>query len=189
MTYIISQIFVCITYFLLALTYFAKNRKGILVFNLIALLCNGVHYVLLNAWAGLVVVAVAILRNTLFLIQQKVKNFNKNKVIDWIILIVLLVFSTVMGYITYDAPFDLFSILSSIVFTISVWQKNINIFKILGILSSLLSLAYYIYIDSIFAIILESVLLSIMIVSTIIYFTKIRNNKFETNENLEVKNG
>ena len=73
MEYIISQVFVCLTYLFSGLTYFTTKRNKILMFNFIALFCNGMHYSLLGAWAGLGVVLIAVFRNTLFLIQQRIK--------------------------------------------------------------------------------------------------------------------
>ena len=76
-------------------------------------------------------------------------------------------------------------IVASIIFTISVWQKNIKVYKILGLISSVLSLVYYIYIASIFAIILEVVLFIFMLVTSIIYFKKERNKTVKTEEIVE----
>ena len=159
MTYIISQVFVVLTYILLAATYFTSHRTKILVLSLFALFCNGVHYSLLSAWTGLGVVIIATIRNVLFLIQQKIKVLDKYVIDDWIILITLLIISGVTAVMTYDSFFSLFSIAGSILYTISVWQKNIKVYRILGIISSAMSLIYFIYIASIFAIILESIML------------------------------
>ena len=70
MSYLLSQICVCISYAFLGLTYLIKRRDLILIFSLIALIFNGASYTLLGAWAGLAVVCIALLRNILFLIQQ-----------------------------------------------------------------------------------------------------------------------
>ena len=176
MTYIISQVFVVLTYILLAATYFTSHRTKILVLSLFALFCNGVHYSLLSAWTGLGVVIIATIRNVLFLIQQKIKVLDKYVIDDWIILITLLIISGVTAVMTYDSFFSLFSIAGSILYTISVWQKNIKVYRILGIISSAMSLIYFIYIASIFAIILEGIMLVTMIVSTVVYF---KNEKFK----------
>ena len=185
MEYIISQIFVCLTYVLLGLTYLTTKRTNILVFSLLALVCNGVHYTLLGAWAGLGVVLIAVFRNVLFLIQQRIKVLYKYIIDDWIILIVLMVISVITAVFTYDTVFSLFSIVGSILFTVSVWQKNIKVYRILGLVSSALTLVYFIYIVSIFAIILESIFFIFMLVSTIIYFKKEKNKTEKTEEVLE----
>lgn len=186
MEYIISQIFVCLTYIMLGITYLTTKRTNILVFSLIALFCNGVHYTLLGAWAGLGVVLIAVLRNILFLIQQRIKVLDNYIIDDWLILIVLMVISVITAVFTYDSIFSLFSIAGSIIYTISVWQKNIKVYRILGLISSALSLVYFIYIASIFAIILEGIMFVFMLVATIIFFKKENSKIANKKETVEV---
>lgn len=186
MEYIISQIFVCLTYIMLGITYLTTKRTNILVFSLIALFCNGVHYTLLGAWAGLGVVLIAVLRNILFLIQQRIKVLDNYIIDDWLILIVLMVISVITAVFTYDSIFSLFSIAGSIIYTISVWQKNIKAYRILGLISSALSLVYFIYIASIFAIILEGIMFVFMLVATIIFFKKENSKMANKKETVEV---
>lgn len=182
MQYVLSQVFVCLCYVFLGLTYVTKKRNLILYFCLIALVFNGLHYSLLKAWAGVGVVIVAIIRNIIFLIQQKIKVLDKYVIDDWIILVFLLIISVIFAFITYDTIFSLFTIISSILYTISVWQKNVKVYKIMGIIGSLLSIVYFIYIHSIVGIILEIMMCSVSIVFTVIYI------KNERKEKLEIKN-
>ena len=147
-TYIVSQVFICLCYLFLGLTYVIKNRNMILYFSLGALLFNGVHYILRGAWAGVGVVCIAIIRNVLFLIQQKIKALDKYIIDDWIILIFLMIISVLTAMWTYVSVFDLFAISASMTYTISVWQKNIKVYKILGIVSGLLNIVYFIFIFS-----------------------------------------
>lgn len=185
MEYIISQVFVCLTYIMLGITYLTTKRTNILIFSLIALVCNGVHYTLLGAWAGLGVVLIAVLRNVLFLIQQRIKALDKYILDDWLILIVLMIVSVITAVFTYDTVFSLFSIAGSIIYTISVWQKNIKAYRILGLVSSALTLVYFVFIGSIFAIILESIMFIFMLVATIMFFKKERNKNLKTEEVIE----
>jgi len=190
--YILSQIFVCLCYVFLGLTYVTKKRNWILYFCLIALAFNGAHYLLLKKWAGFGVVCVAVIRNILFLVQQKIKALDKYIIDDWIILIFLLIISIMFAFFTYKSPFDLFTIAASIIYTISVWQRNIKAYKILGIISSLLNIIYVVYIRSLFAIILESVFCIALIVVLIIYIineNKEKKNKLQTEIDLNEQKG
>ena len=171
---------------MLGITYLTTKRTNILVFSLIALFCNGVHYTLLGAWTGLGVVLIAVLRNILFLIQQRIKVLDNYIIDDWLILIVLMVISVITAVFTYDSIFSLFSIAGSIIYTISVWQKNIKAYRILGLISSALSLVYFIYIASIFAIILEGIMFVFMLIATIIFFKKENSNIANKKETIEV---
>lgn len=69
--YILSQIFVIINTALLMATYQLKTRKSILIVSFMALIANGVAYVLLSAWSGLAMVFVAMMRNIIFMIDEK----------------------------------------------------------------------------------------------------------------------
>ena len=169
-TFGLSQFFVCLCYLFLGLTYVIKKRNLILYFSLAALLFNGIHYSLLKAWAGVGVVCIAVVRNILFLIQQKIKALDKYVIDDWIILIFLLIISAITAVWTYDGILSLFSIFASVIYTISVWQKNIKIYKILGIVSGLLNIVYFVFIGSNFGIVLESIVCAVTIVFTILYF-------------------
>ena len=187
MQYFISQVLVCLCYIFLGLTYVTKKRNLILYFCLIALVFNGLHYSLLKAWAGVGVVIVAIIRNIIFLIQQKIKALDKYVIDDWIILIFLMIISVVFAVITYDTIFSLFTIAASILYTISVWQKNVKAYKIMGIIASMLSIVYFIYIWSIVGIILEILLCSTSIVFTIIYIKNEKKSKLEIKNNISTE--
>ena len=169
MIYILSQILVLITYILLGATYFIKDRKWLLVVSLIAIATNTTSYFFLKAWAGVMTTILALVRNIVFLIQNKDKkdkiNFN-----DWVILSVYMIILSVIAVITYDGFFSLFSIVCSLTYTIAVWQRDEKIYKILGIVSSFCSIVYYAYILSIFGLILESILFVVIVVGTIRYF-------------------
>ena len=176
--YILSQIFVILSYAMLGTTYLLSNRKQILIFSLLSLVFNGVQYIFLSAWSGLAMVGVAIIRNIIFLVQNKVrKTENSNKItwVDWLILAVLYIISIVSAMFTYDGIFSMLSVIATMVYTLSVWQKNVKVYRILGIVSSVIWVGYGVFIKSIFAIILELVVLIVEIVSVV--KEKIKNKK------------
>ena len=167
MEYILSQVFVILTYILFGATYLVKNRKIILFMNISSLVTNGISYTLLGAWAGLAMIFVALIRNVIFLLQNKYKKTDNFMFYDYIILIFLLGISVALGVVTYDGFLSLFSLFGSLIYTISIWQKNLEIYKWLGILSSLCSVVYLIAIKSIFGFALEFALLIFMICTLI----------------------
>lgn len=186
MVYFLSQVFVCLTYLFMSLTYLIKKRSLIFVFSFVALVTNAIHYSLLGAWAGLGVVCVAILRNILFIIQSKIKSLDKTVVDDWVILTFLFIVLGVVSIFTYESYFSLFTIFASAVYMISLWQKNITVYRILGIVSSALSLVYMIYIHSILGIVLESIALVVAICSFIVRLRKTQN--MEKNSEIQLNN-
>ena len=172
MNYIISQVLVVLAYMFLALTYFLKNRKTILFVSLVALICNGLSYTFLNAWAGLAVIFVALCRNVIFLLQNKYRKTSKITILDYIVLFFIVMLSIFLAVVTYNGFLSLFALFASIAYTVSVWQRNNEVYKLLGILSSVLSIVYYVYIFSIFAVISEGLLLLFEISALIIYLKK-----------------
>lgn len=160
LTYILSQVFTIINYALLGVTYYAKDRKKILVIGFLSIVANAIAYILLNAWTGVAMCAVALIRNIIFWIDEK-KNgkretINKKDIIILIILYSTIIISTVF---TYDGFLSLLSVFATSTYTFSVWQKKTNVYKLLGIPVGILWILYNIYVKSIFGIILESILL------------------------------
>ncbi|MBE5820910.1 MAG: YgjV family protein [Clostridiales bacterium] len=168
LTYVLSQVFVIINALLLMATYQLKTRKSILIVSFIALLANGVAYVLLSAWSGLAMVFVAMIRNIIFIIDEK-KNGKNNQITrkDIAILIVLYAISIISAVYTYEGFLSLMSVFATMLYTYSVWQKKTSAYKILGIIIEVIWIIYNIYIFSIFGIIIEIILLISAIIGII----------------------
>lgn len=159
-SYILSQVFTIIMYVLLALTYYAKDRKKVLILNFAGLISIGIAYVFLDAWSGLAMCVIALARNIIFLVDEN-KNGKRDKInkTDIIILIVLFAISIISAVLTYDGFFSLFSAIATMLYTFSVWQKKTSIYKLLGIPTGIAWVIYNTYLMSIFGIIFESILL------------------------------
>lgn len=157
--YILSQIFILINYLFLIMTYQSKNRNHILVFNFIGIIATGISFLLLSAYSGIAMVFVALIRNVLFIINEK-KNEKRDKhdLKDYIVLALLFTVSIISGILTYNGILSMSAVIATIIYTYSIWQKNTKIYKILGLPTGILSIIYYIYIFSIFGIVLESIL-------------------------------
>ena len=159
-TYILSQVFTILNYTFLASTYLLKSRKKILIINFISLIANALAYIFLNAWTGVAMCLVALIRNTIFLIDEhKNKQTDKTTKKDIIILIILYIISIISAIFTFDGYLSLLSVFATMLYTYSVWQKNPQTYKLLGIPVSILWILYNLYVKSIFGIILESILL------------------------------
>jgi len=158
--YVLSQVFVIINAALLMATYQLKTRKSILTVSFMALLANGLAYVLLSAWSGLAMVFVAMIRNIIFMIDEK-KNGKSDKITkkDIVILAVLYAISIISAIYTYEGFLSLMSVFATMLYTYSVWQKKTSVYKILGIIIEVIWIIYNIYILSIFGIIVEIFLL------------------------------
>ena len=176
--YVLSQIFTIITYVLLAMTYYAKNRKAVLTISFASLITNGLEYVFLSAYSGLAMCIVALIRNIIFLVDEK-KNGKRdtNTKKDVVILLILYIISIASAVFTYDGFLSLLSVFATMLYTYSVWQKKTNIYKLLGMPIGVLWILYNIYVQSLFGVILEAILL---VCSMTGYILEMRNNRKES---------
>ena len=166
--YVLSQVFVIINAILSMVTYQLKTRKSILIVSFMALIANGVVYTLLSAWSGLAMVFVAMTRNIIFMIDEK-KNGKRDKITkkDIIILLVLYTISIVSAIYTYEGILSMMSVVATMLYTYSVWQKKTKTYKILGIIMEIIWIIYNIYIFSIMGIVLDVLLLLSAIIGLI----------------------
>ena len=148
--YIISQVCTIIMYVLLGITYQVKARKKLLILSIFSNAFQGIAYLLLNAKSGFVMCVLAILRETAMM-------FISDKIKDEIGVIISAIF-------TYEGIFSMLSILATVIYTYSIWQKNEKIYKALGTPVGICWIAYNIFVKSIFGVILESIILICSIV-------------------------
>ncbi len=174
-TYIVSQIFTILTYLFLALTYYAKNRKKLLILSFLSISANIIAYILLSAWSGVAMCIIALIRNVIFFVDEK-KNGKRETInkTDIIILIVLYSISIVSAIFTYEGLYSLLSVFAAMLYTFSVWQKKTKMYKLLGMPVETLWLLYNLYIMSIFGVISESILLICAITG---YWLEIKKNR------------
>ena len=179
-TYIISQVLTIIKYGLLGVTYYVKDRKKVLFLIFTSAIVTLAIFVLLNAWSGLATTGISLLANTIFLIDE-IKNGKKEKndIRDVRILLFIISLFIIFSVITYESFFSLFSIFAGITFIYSMWQKNTKVYKILGIVTSILWTVYNIYIMSLFGIILEGFILFSSITGYYLEIKKPKDNKIE----------
>lgn len=175
LSYILSQIFIIINYALLGVSYYCKNRKTVLVISFMAVIANGLSYVFLNAYSGLAMCVLALIRNIIFLVDEK-KNGKSEKITkkDIIILAILYTIAIISAVFTYEGPLSLLSVVGTMLYTYSVWQKKTIIYKFMGIPVGIAWIIYNVYIMSVFGIILETVLL---VCSSTGYIIELKKNK------------
>ena len=163
LTYIISQILVIIYYLIYSGTFHLKDSNKILIFGIIATIISSISYVLLNAYTGMAMCFVAIIRNLWF---QK----NKRNTLGLYLIFILTLIASIF---TFNSYFCLFNIVATLIYTYALWQKNTKTYKLLGIIVNGLMIVYNIYIKSIFGVIL----ISIALIRSIVGFLK--ENKYK----------
>lgn len=159
-TYIISQVITILYYAILSSSYLLKDRKKILIANFIAHIGQTTAMAMLNGYTGAAMAIIMILRDVTLLIQEMKKSKGKdiNQKLDLVILIITVILILVLTIFTYNGLLSLLSVIATLITTFALWQKNVKIYKILGLIAGVLWLAYNIFILSIMGIVLESIL-------------------------------
>lgn len=173
--YIISQIFIVMAYCLLALTYFITKRWQQLSITIASNVAMGVGFALLGAWLAVPMCVIAICRDitsSIINARRSPEQQMKNTKLDWGLLILWIVALTVAMIFTQEGFWTLFAYFSTITFTISIWQKNPLVYRILGVLVGIFWIVYNIAVMSVAGIALESVLLVFVIVGLVRYCVK-----------------
>ena len=152
--YIISQIITVIYFGFLSLSYLLKNREHILLANLLAHIGQMIAMGMLNGATGAAMAFIMMLRDLVFLIQEK-KHIKKSELHILIVTIILII---VLTSYTYKGPISLLSVGATLCTTFALWQKNVKRYKLMGIMAGILWLAYNIFIASILGIILQTIL-------------------------------
>jgi len=88
------------------------------------------------------------------------------------ILVAIYVAIIIATYLTYTSILSLSSVLATVIFTYSVWQKKTSVYKGLGIPVVMIWIIYNVYIMSLFGIILETTLLLFVISGLILELRK-----------------
>lgn len=174
--YIISQVITVIYFAILSLSYLLKDRTKILTANFVAHIGQATAMAMLNGYTGAAMSVIMMLRDLTLLIEEKQKSKGKqiNKKIDLGILVITVVLMIVLTVFTYNGPLSLLSVIATLVTTFALWQKDVTRYKLLGLLASLLWLAYNIFIMSIMGIVLELILLICSIIGYIKDVKKIK---------------
>ncbi|MDR1361538.1 MAG: YgjV family protein [Rickettsiales bacterium] len=179
-TYITSQVFVSLAYLLLAFSYFIHTRPRLLGTAITSNLFMGIGFLLLNAWVGLGMCVVAICRDIVSeIIWYKRKPADKEKITRsdfWLLGLWVSLFSAIT-FLTMDGFPTLFAYFATMCFTISIWQKNGLIYRLLGVPVGVFWIIYNIVVSSFMGLILESGLLIFVIAGLAVY---IKKNYFAT---------
>lgn len=163
--YIISQLFILNNYAFAMLTYNVRRRKTILLFNMIAASSVLVGFALLGAYSGMAMSIVTIIRTIIFMIDDNIngqtKEMNKK---DWIIFFIISAICVLFAIPTYENLWSMLSIFATILYSFSVCQKNMFIYRVLGIPVSIAWIAYNIYVKSVVGVVLETALVFVEII-------------------------
>ena len=166
MNNILIQIIGGIGYFLLALSFYKKEKKEILLMQVIAYIFFTVHYYLLNAITGTICNILGLI-SLVIIYYLSIKNKKKDRIVLVMIPILLGI-----SILTYQNIYSIFPIISIIISLLSFINDDENIIRFIGIISAIGWLIYAIVYHSYVAIAFEI----FTIISTVIAYIKNRNN-------------
>ncbi len=177
--YILSQILVIIAIGLYALTFLLKTKKNVLIIGLLGVVLNTISFILLGAYTGALVNVVAIIRSLWFFFEEKK---GKRTWISLTIVMILIMFATIF---TYKNWIDILPFVAGIVYAFACWQKNIPLYRWLGILVSLIYIVYDVWFSSVFGVVSELIAILCAIVGLILGL--IKKKQMQTNNELKAQ--
>ena len=177
--YILSQILIIICAILLAFSYKTKKRSTILIIVIAACVAKALSYLCLQAWSGMAIMGIAIVRNILFITDKNSKN-NTISGRETAYFILIVVASLICSYFTYEGPLSLLAAVALILYTFSIYQKSERVYKWFELPVGLAWIVYNIFIKSILGVVLEVV---ILVFAMIILAKDIISDKKKIKEN------
>ena len=176
--YIWSQVFTIVMYVFLMICYQLKKRKSILIVSIISLLCNIAAYILLQAWTGLAMCAIALFRNLYSYWDESVHpGQTKITTRDTVILAVVYLAMIIVSIPTYNGFLSLMSVFATMTYTYSIWQKNTLVYKFMGVPVGILWIIYNAFVGSFFGVTLEAALCVASLIGFIVALKAKKNGK------------
>ena len=187
--YILSQIFTIFGFGFLAWTYLLKKRPHILVVLIASAVLMSAGHFLLSAWVGVGMGVFGIVRLVIdYFMNSKRSEADKKRLlpIDWAMLFIWSAVYIIVGIITYHGFLSLFSLFASLIFFTSAWQKNVLVYKWLGVVACIFYCVYFAYTENIAGMILEGVLMIFIIIGLVKYINKLKNKQSVSLSNTKV---
>ena len=134
------QIIGFIGFFLLGISNIRKNRKDIIIFQILSSIFFSVHYFLLNAITASILNIIGIFRGLTFY------NKNRSNKLNYLYLFLYIITYIIIGAITYESIFSIFPVIAYILFSVAIFNDSEVKIKFINIFVSTTWLIYdYIY--------------------------------------------
>ena len=163
LNYWISQIIIIVAYIILGIGLRKKERIQILTFSSLYQGLIVISYILLLGTMGVIAGIIALLRNVLFIYNEKKGRTNSS----WI-LVIFSIIAIILTIIFYETPIDIFPCVLTLVGIFSYWCTSTKITRIGNLIVSGCYIIYAIPLKSWFTIICEMYL----VINTIIGIVK-----------------
>ena len=137
MAYTLSQICAFLAMLIFSATYFTKNKKIILFAVIVFEVLYALQYVLLQAYTGFGMALLGIFRSLWIYFYEK-----KGKEKDKLTLIVLMSLLGIISLLTYDEWFSFLPLVGGIIYTYSIWQNSIFVYRLIALPMSICWIVY-----------------------------------------------
>lgn len=134
----LGQLFGVIALVVLMISFQKNDKKTLLEYQILSSFFFAIQYLCLNAINGCLMNLIAMLRNVLF-------NKIDNK-FSFLCLILILTLTSIFSFYSYTGLISLLPTIAVVLYSISLWQKNISITRIVGVVSCCLFIVYNIWV-------------------------------------------
>lgn len=139
---------------LFALSFHAKTREGILAVNTTSLIVWMLHFALLQAWTGTILIGMNIILSILLLFKAK-----QNIIASPLFLLAAALMLSIATVLTWEGFYSLFALGGIISIILAKWQNDASKIRIIAILASLCWIGYDYCVGSSGGIISESLII------------------------------
>ena len=150
---ILAQVLIAISSVLYGVSVFAKNKKFLLVLQIVSSCLYWTNCFLLRAWVGGILSLLDTIRIIIFYIIERLDGKHYQKVITGF---VLLIVGVVTSIFTWGGWYSIFPLLGTIVFVISLAISNLVLIKFATIFGAVTSTIYLALIGSPISAVFES---------------------------------
>lgn len=145
-----------------ALSFWQKDRRKILLYEVIDCFLYAIHYFMIGATTGAFINIVGIARSSSFMLKDKNKFLS-----TYALPIIFLGIYIINAAISWEGWITIFPTIGSMILMLSIWQHNTKVIRRYGILVQALWLVYAVYVVSYVAIATQIILIISNIVAII----------------------
>lgn len=176
-SYILSQVFSACAYIIFPLTFLTRNKKNILLLNILNSVFYLLSYLFLAGYSGVIVNAIGIVRGITFFIVGEL--YQKK---EYYSLTFFVVATIALSIVFYRSWVDILPMIAGVSFTYAIWQKNVEVYRWIVVIGSVLWITYNVLIFSIVGMIGEVACLVVETIILIVYYVKQDTNKEENGD-------
>lgn len=127
----VAQFFGFLALVIYLISLFKENRTTILKYILICNILYSLQYLMLDAYAALFTCIIGGLRTLTFLKFEK-----ENKEVPLWVLLLIIGITIYSGFLSYNGFISLIPILTGVMYSTAMWQKNLKVYRIACIINS-----------------------------------------------------